>query len=393
MAVNCENGRIESVQNPQPEVKAVMINFLQNEPRVAKVRVYSAAGISDLTATAFTDQGQALPALSEFHTNLQPTYLPNIEAAPLPEKPANAPLLCDSVFTNVTKSGKTAPREPVCVERFSRCITAEKEKPIKVQEIPAAQALPTAVTNSQEEPHVKAVTINFSDTNPHYARVRVYSKTGVSELTAIHGPHSDQCPPECEVTRIPDPESEVHTAPVLMKLVPPVRRAPNLWCSITTTSTENGDDDTTVTELWSECSSGTPIPGVVVCEPKITSMGSLPRSRDSRLRNKSFSLINVKVNVDGKPNMAKLKVIELSSSQCLALKQCSLCTTRYLVGDNVIRLPCSHVYHRLCMLQYIAKEASKCPSCGVSICQHGVTPNKGVEAEKISIEKPIEASG
>lgn len=45
------------------------------------------------------------------------------------------------------------------------------------------------------------------------------------------------------------------------------------------------------------------------------------------------------------------------------LKQCAVCLEEFLAGDEARRLPCSHLYHTDCIMEWL-KDSNTCPMCG-----------------------------
>jgi len=50
------------------------------------------------------------------------------------------------------------------------------------------------------------------------------------------------------------------------------------------------------------------------------------------------------------------------------LTECELCLEEYEVGDELLRLPCLHLFHKACVGQWVQK-AGTCPMCQVDVCQ------------------------
>ena len=47
-------------------------------------------------------------------------------------------------------------------------------------------------------------------------------------------------------------------------------------------------------------------------------------------------------------------------------KKCLICLEEYVNNDNVIYLPCFHIFHKKCITQWIKKQAN-CPLCKINI--------------------------
>ena len=47
-------------------------------------------------------------------------------------------------------------------------------------------------------------------------------------------------------------------------------------------------------------------------------------------------------------------------------KKCLICLDEYVNNDNVIYLPCFHIFHKNCIIQWIKKHAN-CPLCKINI--------------------------
>ena len=47
-------------------------------------------------------------------------------------------------------------------------------------------------------------------------------------------------------------------------------------------------------------------------------------------------------------------------------KKCLICLEEYVNNDNVIYLPCFHIFHKNCIIQWIKKHAN-CPLCKINI--------------------------
>lgn len=50
------------------------------------------------------------------------------------------------------------------------------------------------------------------------------------------------------------------------------------------------------------------------------------------------------------------------------LTECELCLVDYEEGDELLRLPCMHIFHRSCVDPWLLKAAT-CPVCQVNACE------------------------
>ena len=55
-------------------------------------------------------------------------------------------------------------------------------------------------------------------------------------------------------------------------------------------------------------------------------------------------------------------------------EQCSICQTVYTVGDHLVRTPCNHHYHAMCLSEWMVNQKS-CPYCRVQIVRSYLTTN------------------
>eukprot|EP00929_Paragymnodinium_shiwhaense_P062599 TRINITY_DN31252_c0_g1_i2.p1 TRINITY_DN31252_c0_g1~~TRINITY_DN31252_c0_g1_i2.p1 ORF type:complete len:208 (-),score=46.58 TRINITY_DN31252_c0_g1_i2:187-810(-) len=50
------------------------------------------------------------------------------------------------------------------------------------------------------------------------------------------------------------------------------------------------------------------------------------------------------------------------------LKECELCLEDYVAGDELLRLPCMHLFHASCVSEWLRKSGT-CPVCQMDACQ------------------------
>ena len=50
--------------------------------------------------------------------------------------------------------------------------------------------------------------------------------------------------------------------------------------------------------------------------------------------------------------------------------ECTICQVEYKLGDRLVKLPCSHDYHKDCVVKWL-KQRDSCPMCRRSIEKHG----------------------
>ncbi|KAF7831677.1 E3 ubiquitin-protein ligase RING1-like [Senna tora] len=58
--------------------------------------------------------------------------------------------------------------------------------------------------------------------------------------------------------------------------------------------------------------------------------------------------------------IASLNKVEVIN--CKSVKQCSICLEDFKGGDDVSGMPCKHVFHKDCIVQWL-KESHVCPLC------------------------------
>lgn len=72
--------------------------------------------------------------------------------------------------------------------------------------------------------------------------------------------------------------------------------------------------------------------------------------------------------------MEQLIIMTASSDKCVSLtigdkcNECLICREVFVEGDEALRLPCRHLYHKPCLLQWLERKAS-CPLCRADLQQ------------------------
>lgn len=59
---------------------------------------------------------------------------------------------------------------------------------------------------------------------------------------------------------------------------------------------------------------------------------------------------------------------QFHSEQHKDLVECELCLEEYEEGEELLRLPCMHIFHKACVGPWVEK-AGTCPMCQVDVCQ------------------------
>ena len=48
-------------------------------------------------------------------------------------------------------------------------------------------------------------------------------------------------------------------------------------------------------------------------------------------------------------------------------KECLICIENFNDDDDVIKIPCNHIFHKNCIKSWVCEESNKCPICRVEI--------------------------
>lgn len=78
-------------------------------------------------------------------------------------------------------------------------------------------------------------------------------------------------------------------------------------------------------------------------------------------RNNTVDMEDVKV-VMMEEDFNKLPSRQIEETET-GKKECNICIEAYRKGDNVIELPCKHLFHKECIKQWLCKEKINCPVC------------------------------
>lgn len=71
-------------------------------------------------------------------------------------------------------------------------------------------------------------------------------------------------------------------------------------------------------------------------------------------------------NIKYKYDRYKLTVYKITEDDNLLLDECSICLEKYVVNDKIIKLDCSHSYHKKCLSEWL-KNNNTCPHCRENI--------------------------
>lgn len=96
------------------------------------------------------------------------------------------------------------------------------------------------------------------------------------------------------------------------------------------------------------------------------------------------------VNILGPPPLTRdvieqIPTVAISQEQVDAKVQCSVCWEDFVLGENVRKLPCQHVYHENCICPWLELHGT-CPICRQNLSPGGDqadarTPNAGAHRD------------
>ncbi|VDP67212.1 unnamed protein product [Echinostoma caproni] len=93
----------------------------------------------------------------------------------------------------------------------------------------------------------------------------------------------------------------------------------------------------------------------------------LPVVEDRRIRNRQYSFISVKLRTPASVGIVLLRTFRLTPAHMASQIPCTICDKMYKSGEAVIILPCSHLFHKNCILLHLNKTSKLCPACGKDI--------------------------
>jgi hypothetical protein len=77
--------------------------------------------------------------------------------------------------------------------------------------------------------------------------------------------------------------------------------------------------------------------------------------------------------------------------------ECSVCLASLSAGQDVVRLPCAHIYHHACIVRWLAS-SRRCPFCRASAVENGAGPaglagmvgrEEGFDGEVVTRVRPL----
>ena len=89
----------------------------------------------------------------------------------------------------------------------------------------------------------------------------------------------------------------------------------------------------------------------------------LVSSMDGQDQGQDFELLKLQTAPSG-PVKTVLGKISVKSKPCIAESTCSCCLEDFSAEDVVARLPCGHVFHEKCIMNwFLMRASSNCPMC------------------------------
>lgn len=114
----------------------------------------------------------------------------------------------------------------------------------------------------------------------------------------------------------------------------------------------------------------------------------LPVIEDRRVRNRHYSFISVKVRQGSTIGTVLLRSFRLTHQYMPIQISCSICEGIYKSGDTVIALPCTHLFHKSCVLLHLSQKSSLCPLCGADVTKpdHPVFSDRSISSGSDSMD-------
>mmetsp|Transcript_17295 Transcript_17295/g.54106 ORF Transcript_17295/g.54106 Transcript_17295/m.54106 type:complete len:139 (+) Transcript_17295:1-417(+) len=67
--------------------------------------------------------------------------------------------------------------------------------------------------------------------------------------------------------------------------------------------------------------------------------------------------------------LSRLPFETYHAETCQDLIECELCLEEYQDGEELMRLPCLHVFHSACVTPWLLSKSSCCPVCQTDLCE------------------------
>ena len=89
------------------------------------------------------------------------------------------------------------------------------------------------------------------------------------------------------------------------------------------------------------------------------------------LANEALFRAALRESEEQEPKFSPASVQELNSLETFRIladkEDCTICMEKIVSGNEIIRLPCVHEFHRKCVLTWLKKFSSECPICRKSV--------------------------